>query len=794
MSQEHPDDLQFRILALLDGTLDQEEVTRLDAELRESREARQLYQQLATLHSSLEDQGLSQSDLDCAPVIPIDLLVSRQRRRIVKISLLAAAAVMLISAVVFWMTQVPHSPATLADFEAAPDSVITLTHTGDGVSPRGNVLAEGSSVVIEHGVVELDLPHEVLAVIEAPAAITLVDARTLQLDHGRAFFQVSSEEGNGFTVITPQQQIVDLGTAFGVDSRLDRDEVELHVFEGRVRVDDLDGGAGEVIRAKRSVLLSGTQIKQDLDGPPAAFRRKLPTKVEMLLHEDFESGLVGGRDYAVQIDSTAILDLKGNRFRGIDDEPAWRFATQTTATGITINNAGFEHANGIGGNGNLTTVEDWIQENPVKVFVDDNGLHWTPEADRTLYLSGAGTAVNQDLNHQWASNDIYILGIVGIEPQWRMATQGDAFRVQLRQADGTVLWDSGSTSVEGTVGGTPGKVSYTGAGHQFSWTIDASKFAGTGVVKGSPLNIRIAQEGGAPYLDDVSLDIPGTYSDGADLSDWLETILEEDARTDSGDEQVRDYSPPVLMALRPAADSSDAVPGGPLTMVFDEPVKFGGGRIFLQNISDRTVSEILVGGPRTSVDGRVVTISPPSNLKDGEMHLGLIGEWEGEAWVGILNPSGDGTWYAHEDLEDKGKRRSRGSIGSMRGPAMATFNELRPGVGIRHQLGQIAPESRYTVSAAIGVRDTEARQSATFLGYTIRLVSGDTILAELSEDTPPGQPNSVTSVGFSWDSSTLPEGLAPGTPLAIEIAPNDASGLDPGYLDLDNVRVTVVGE
>ncbi|NNM28372.1 MAG: hypothetical protein HKO57_02550, partial [Akkermansiaceae bacterium] len=49
-------------------------------------------------------------------------------------------------------------------------------------------------------------------------------------------------------------------------------------------------------------------------------------------------------------------------------------------------------------------------------------------------------------------------------------------------------------------------------------------------------------------------------------------------------------------------------------------------------------------------------------------------------------------------------------------------------------------------------------------------------------------------VGFSWDSSTLPEGLAPGDPLAIEIAPNDASDPDPGYLDLDNVRVTVVGE
>jgi hypothetical protein len=50
----------------------------------------------------------------------------------------------------------------------------------------------------------------------------------------------------------------------------------------------------------------------------------------------------------------------------------------------------------------------------------------------------------------------------------------------------------------------------------------------------------------------------------------------------------------------------------------------------------------------------------------------------------------------------------------------------------------------------------------------------------------------VSSVGFSWDSSDLPDGVAPGDPLAIEIAPNQASGKAPGYLDLDNVRVTVV--
>ena len=89
---------------------------------------------------------------------------------------------------------------------------------------------------------------------------------------------------------------------------------------------------------------------------------------------------------------------------------------------------------------------------------------------------------------------------------------------------------------------------------------------------------------------------------------------------------------------------------------------------------------------------------------------------------------------------------------------MATFGQSRPGTGIRREFGTIAPDSRYTVSVAIGVRDTEATEMAAFNGYSIRLSSGPTILAELADKTPPGPPNSVTGVGFSWDSSTLPTG------------------------------------
>jgi hypothetical protein len=149
-------------------------------------------------------------------------------------------------------------------------------------------------------------------------------------------------------------------------------------------------------------------------------------------------------------------------------------------------------------------------------------------------------------------------------------------------------------------------------------------------------------------------------------------------------------------------------------------------------------------------------------------------------------------WYDHEGLRDSSK--SRGVIGSMKGPNMVTFGECLPGSRIRREIGTIAPDSRYTVGIAIGVRSTKTGTRNIFDGCAVRLVSGERLLAEFAENSPPGPPDSVANIGFSWSSTSLPEGISAGDPLAIEIAPNHASGNVPGYLDLDNVRVTVSGE
>ncbi len=190
-------------------------------------------------------------------------------------------------------------------------------------------------------------------------------------------------------------------------------------------------------------------------------------------------------------------------------------AMTANAEVININNADFEDYDADGGStrGNWHVVNDWDEEVPNnnQVYIEDNGLTWKPEADRVLYFNAVNTAVNQDLSHTWSSSDSYTLGIIGERAGWWGTSAPTSFKVELRETDGTVLWDSGSLDVTNTVTAAA-PYTYTGTGHIFNWTIDASTFADIPeAVEDSPLNIRIAHISGTPYLDDVSLSVASSY-------------------------------------------------------------------------------------------------------------------------------------------------------------------------------------------------------------------------------------------------------------------------------------------
>src|SRR5690606_5810832 len=89
------------------------------------------------------------------------------------------------------------------------------------------------------GVAEVVFESGVQAVIEGPAEMKLVAADRVDLRAGHSWFRVP-RNARGFRVVSPQMEVIDLGTEFGVDLREDLPP-QVHVMEGRVEVRALRG-------------------------------------------------------------------------------------------------------------------------------------------------------------------------------------------------------------------------------------------------------------------------------------------------------------------------------------------------------------------------------------------------------------------------------------------------------------------------------------------------------------------------------------------------------------------------
>jgi hypothetical protein len=86
---------------------------------------------------------------------------------------------------------------------------------------------------LQRGLLHLQFADNVMVYVEAPAHFDVVGAARVLLHSGRLSASVPPE-GVGFTVETPEAEVVDFGTEFSVDVAGGASEV--HVFEGLVRV------------------------------------------------------------------------------------------------------------------------------------------------------------------------------------------------------------------------------------------------------------------------------------------------------------------------------------------------------------------------------------------------------------------------------------------------------------------------------------------------------------------------------------------------------------------------------
>ncbi|MFZ9935810.1 MAG: choice-of-anchor D domain-containing protein [Luteolibacter sp.] len=264
--------------------------------------------------------------------------------------------------------------------------------------------------------------------------------------------------------------------------------------------------------------LAGGAIVDDLDGGPV-FQGELVTYT-VRFSEDMDASTVSAEDFGnagtapimvgtvsetvvnsgiftvpVTATGTGSLQLQVNAGAVLKDAADNSLATSSAipddttisvvpvGASITIVNGNFQAVPLPNGN----EVMDWDEGGASYVASDAANYRWSAGAGRVLYLDGGGW-VSQNLGYNWTAGDVFTLGMKGNQG-WRT---GGTFKIQLRQADGMVLWDSGTTPVTSTVS-------------NFRWGIDASTFIGTGVTPGSQLSIRIDCLANTVFLDDVTL-------------------------------------------------------------------------------------------------------------------------------------------------------------------------------------------------------------------------------------------------------------------------------------------------
>lgn len=154
--------------------------------------------------------------------------------------------------------------------QAGPEPTLArVTRVADPVFPEGSpVFKQGQSVIEEDirlhsGLLELEFSNGVRCVLQGPVVFNLHSKMKTFCESGRVTVDVP-KQAIGFEVNTPFMNVRDLGTAFVVD--VDEHQSAVHVIEGKVEVEKLDGdwysvteGLGRLVDSQKQEV----QLKAD---------------------------------------------------------------------------------------------------------------------------------------------------------------------------------------------------------------------------------------------------------------------------------------------------------------------------------------------------------------------------------------------------------------------------------------------------------------------------------------------------------------------------------------------------
>lgn len=295
-------DTAWLLFSAIEGTISQDDFTRLEKLLEESSAARDEYFHLLKLTIALNESGgilslknagdpagafdlnfwqaLARQE-DNAPGIPLVRPTEQQADTIVEtgsitppaspLKLYIFSAVALVAIAITGLFMPTAQPVgVLTDMAEAQWSV-------SGIYPTVMTRLYPGRMELTGGFAQITLNNGTSVLLQAPAIFELHDSdRSLYLESGRLTASVPTQ-AIGFTIETPYARIIDHGTEFGVVVR-EGNSVGTHVFDGKVMVSSKEPGGQQMV----SWLTRGQAVAVDEKG---TISEKFPTEAREFVRE-----------------------------------------------------------------------------------------------------------------------------------------------------------------------------------------------------------------------------------------------------------------------------------------------------------------------------------------------------------------------------------------------------------------------------------------------------------------------------------------------------------------------------
>ena len=270
-------DLNRWIEEALQGTITDEDFTRLEAALRDNPEARHQWRRAASLDAALRDWASRDDSLREWAVVEraargVD---SRLGRKIYRAWVRAALVACLAFAAgwgYFWSI---HSMVSLPEVAAA--GKVEQTDVGCAILTDANLAVWESQgkrlrigdtlntgpLVLREGVAQIEFFSGASCLLQGPAELDLISPWETRCQYGKARVRVPPA-ARGFRLTAADVKLVDLGTEFGVSVSQDASHSQIHVFEGEVEVHPK---GSELLRLKAGESLGKTDATLERISP-----------------------------------------------------------------------------------------------------------------------------------------------------------------------------------------------------------------------------------------------------------------------------------------------------------------------------------------------------------------------------------------------------------------------------------------------------------------------------------------------------------------------------------------------